>query len=369
VIGLGFDSGGSRTTFAIDRGDGPERPPGSEIAVSLSDARGEASIEATIDWIATVIADYSDDAEVVAWIGAAGFAASTAPVLTRQFSEQLRHVRSAAESSGGNLEIFIANDGVSILKAPPLLGSGVAAIVGTGSAVLGAHPACSSGVIKRGGFEWLVSDEGSGVWMALECARRVLRDIQQRGSIGYRSILLERLADYLGVSHADTRDVPVEYQAMAKADLIARRLSEPRDDLKRFLANFVYPHLFDMAILDATASHDPIATEVLNDSVRIISDDIRTVSDSLAAHTADEPNLRERLPVLIGGHIAANPHYSQLLRNGIAEKCRFVDSVAFIGDAADELATLGRRYLESDAKQRASIARSFDPMHPVVRLL
>lgn len=369
MVGLGFDSGGSRTTFAIDRGGGAERPPGSEIAVSLSDARGETSIEATIDWIVTVIADHADDDEVVAWIGAAGFSASTAPALGRQFTEQLRPVREAVEATGRNLEVFIANDAVSILKAPPLLGAGVAAIVGTGSAVLGAHPSCASGVVKRGGFEWLVSDEGSGVWMALECARRVLRDVQQRGSAGYRSILLERLADYLGVQHADTREIAPEYQAMAKADLIARRLSEPREDIKRFLANFVYPHLFDMAILGPTSSHEPIAAEVLNDSVRIISDNIAIVSDSLAAHTADEPNLRERLPVLVGGNIAANPHYSQLLRNSIAEKCRFVESVDFIGDAADELATLSKLYLESDHKQRANIAKSFDPLHPVLRLI
>lgn len=369
MVGLGFDSGGSRTTFAIDRGEGPERPPGSEIAVSLSDARGEMSGEATIEWIATVISDHMEEEEVVAWIGAAGFSASTAPILARQFAEPLRPVRVAAEAAGRNLEVFIANDAVSILKSPPLLGAGVAAIVGTGSAVLGAHPSCASGVVKRGGFEWLVSDEGSGVWMALECARRVLRDVQQRGSAGYRSVLLERLADYLGIQHADTRDVAPEYQAMAKADLIARRLTEPREDLKRFLANFVYPHLFDMAILGATSSHDVIAAEVLNDSVRIISDDIRTVSDSLAAHTADEPNLRERLPVLIGGNIAANPHYSQLLQNSIAEKCRFVDSAELIGDAADELATLSYCYLESDHKQRAHIAKSFDPMHPVLRLI
>lgn len=250
-----------------------------------------------------------------------------------------------------------------------MLGSGVAAIVGTGSVVLGFHPKCSDGVIKRGGFEWLVSDEGAAVWMTLECIRRLLRDIQERGSREYSSVLLERLSDYLGLPSEATSHVPPSHRALAKADLIARKISEPRADAKRYLANFAYPNVFDMAVLDAEAPHDPIAAEVLNDSVRSIVDFVRIVSDTLAAHTADEPNLRESFPLAVGGNVAANPHYTQLLRNAVSEKCRFIESVTTIGDAADELAQLALQCLRVGSKERAALTRSFDPLHPVMRLL
>lgn len=368
MVGVGFDSGGTRTSYAIDRGAGSERQIGTESAVSLANARGEASMRAAVEWMMRIIQD-QDDEEVIAWIGAAGFSASTAESIKGHFAEPLRALEAAMETSGRHCEVFIANDAVSILKAPPQLGVGVAAIVGTGSVVLGFHPACTEGIVKRGGFEWLVSDEGAGVWMTLECARRLLHDIQDRGAAGYDSVLLERLSDYLGVTFSDVRHVPESHRALAKADLIARKISEPRLDTKRFLANFVYPHLFDMAIIDANAPHDPIAAEVLNESVRVITDGVRSVSDLLAAHTADEPNAREKLRVVVGGNIAANRHYSQLLKNSVAEKCRYVESVEMIGDAADELAALSFYYGNAESKERTRLARSFDPLHPVLRLL
>jgi N-acetylglucosamine kinase-like BadF-type ATPase len=368
MLGLGFDSGGTRTTFAVDRGGGPERQSGTEAAVSLSSARGEASTTAAIDWMTHVILDQEDD-EIAVWIGAAGFSASTAQSIKEHFARPVREIAARMEQTGRRCDVFIANDAISILKAPPLMGVGLAAIIGTGSVVLGYHPSCPEGVVKRGGFEWLVSDEGAAVWMTLECVRRLLRDIQERGSQDYNSVLLERLADYLSLSFEETHHIPQSHRALAKADLIARRISEPRADAKRFLANFAYPHIFDMAVLDAGAPHDPIAAEVLNDSVREIAEHVRMVSDALAAHTADEPNLREKLPLVAGGNLAANSTYARLLRNAISERCRFVDSVTTIGDAADELAALSVRYLEADAKERSNITRSLDPLHPVLRLL
>jgi N-acetylglucosamine kinase-like BadF-type ATPase len=367
MVGLGFNSGGTRTTYAIDLGDGPTRPPGSEIGDSLSSARGGDSTQAAINWIVDLILS-QDSEEVVTWIGAAGFSASTAESVKHQFTPRLHDITAAADR-GQHFEIFITNDAVAILKAPPLNGAGVAAIVGTGSVVMGFHPTCSEGVVKRGGFEWLVSDEGSGVWMTLETVRRLLHDIQEHGSEEYNSILLERLADYLGITVADTRHVPATHRALAKADLIARRISEDRHDTKRFLAHFAYPNIFDTAVLSAgNTSHDRIAAEVLRDSVRIIANHITYVADVLAAHTADEPNLRQKQPVVVGGSIASNPLYAGLLDSALSSS-RSVQWIETIGDAADELAALSAAYLAASSAERSRIARSLDPLHPVLRLV
>jgi N-acetylglucosamine kinase-like BadF-type ATPase len=368
MIGIGFDSGGTRTSYAIDAGDGPEKQIGSEAPVSIADARGELTSRAAIDWIVKVILDQDDD-EIVVWIGAAGFSTSTAPAIERNFAGPLEELTEHLETSGRYCEIYIANDAVSILKAPPLLGRGVAAIVGTGSVVLGAHPSCAQGVVKRGGLEWLVSDEGAGVWMTLQSVRLLVRDIQTRGSQDYHSVLLDRLADFLDISYEDTQHVPASHRAMAKADLIARKISISRADAKRFFAGFAYPHIFDLAVLEAGRPYDPIAAEVLQQSVKTIAEAVRSVSDTLAAHTADEPNRREKLPLVVGGNIAANPYYDQLLRAEISSNCRFIDSVTAIGDAAGTYARLSMHYMRADPRSRATIAHAFDPLHAVLRLL
>jgi BadF/BadG/BcrA/BcrD ATPase family protein len=368
MLGIGFDSGGSRTTYVLDRGDGPQTRPGNEAAVSLADARAQASIDAAITWMLELIRNQDDD-EIVAWIGAAGFSAGAIGAIKDRFERPVQELARQLEADGRLCEIFIANDAVSILKAPPLLGSGVAAVVGTGSVVLGAHPQCPEGVVKRGGLEWLVSDEGSGVWMTLQCIRLVLRDIQTRGSEDYHSVLLDRLADFLSIPVEATLHIPPSHRAFARAELIARRASENRADMKRFFASFAYPNIFDLAVLEAGRPHDPLAAEVIAESVRVITEQVQALSDTLAAYTADEPNRRSRLPMVVGGNIAANGHYADQLRIAVSASCRFISSVETIGDAANAFASLAAHYVHADPKGRAAIVKAFDPLHPVVRLL
>lgn len=365
MLAIGFDTGGSRTTYSIDRGQGPHPQAGNEAGVSLADARGEASTTAAIRWMVDVIGAQEDD-EIAVWIGAAGFSASTAVSLRERFREPMRAL--AEQLDGRQCEVFIANDAVSILKSPPLSGLGVAAIVGTGSVVLGAHPKAASGVVKRGGNEWLVSDEGAGVWMTLECIRALLRDIEARGADNYHSVLLDRLSDFLGIPYDATEHIPESHRAMARIELIARRVSENRPDTKRYLASFVYPHIFDLATI-GTGHYDPLAATVLNESVNQIAENTRYVSDLLAAYTADAPNLRERIPMVVGGNIAANPVYRDLLTGAISSSCRFISSIDTIGDAAHRFAGLASDYLKAGPREKAQIRRAFDPLHPIEQLL
>jgi N-acetylglucosamine kinase-like BadF-type ATPase len=135
MLGIGFGSGGSHITYAMDRGDGVIVPEANECGDSISDARGARSSAAAIRWIVDVIKSQPDD-EICAWIGAAGFSGASAAGIRNAFASYLPEMQSANK----NVEVLIANDAVSLLKAAPLSGSGVVAVVGTGSIVMGAHP-------------------------------------------------------------------------------------------------------------------------------------------------------------------------------------------------------------------------------------
>lgn len=368
MLGIGIDSGGSRTNYAVMRAGDEDALTKSETGASISTARSQDTIGHVGEWIVDMV-DLQADDEICVWIGAAGFSASTSRTIQERLAPSMRRLAHSMEEQGRHCEVYIANDAVAMLKAPPLLGAGVVAVVGTGSVVIGTHPRYEAGVVKRGGYEWLASDEGAGVWMTIQAIRLILKDIETRGPREYHSPLLDRLADHLGISDSELSDIPNSYAALAKADLVARRMAESRADHKRFLARFVYPHIFDLASLEPGRPHDPIASEVLSQSVEQIVADIRIVSDILSAHTADEPNLREKVPLIMGGNIAANPIYDQRLRAMISTTCRSVASVGAIGDASGTIARLALHYLESDSRTQRQIVRSLDPLHPVLRLL
>jgi hypothetical protein len=67
--------------------------------------------------------------------------------------------------------------------------------------------------------------------------------------------------------------------------------------------------------------------------------------------------------------VAANPLYEQMFRAKVAATTRYVKSITMIGDSADELAALGVYYLQTDDRTRRTLAKSFDPLHPVAKLL
>lgn len=49
MLAIGFDSGGTHTTYALHRGNGPEWPSGNESADSISDARGSKSTRGALE--------------------------------------------------------------------------------------------------------------------------------------------------------------------------------------------------------------------------------------------------------------------------------------------------------------------------------
>jgi N-acetylglucosamine kinase-like BadF-type ATPase len=338
--------------------------------MSLSTARDAAANAAAVSWLQTRLAKYIEpESEVCIWIGAAGFSAATVHQFRRLFAPFAEALCERADTVDASLDVFVANDAVSLLKAPPLLGTGVAAIVGTGSVVLGAHPSHATGVIKRGGYEWIASDEGSGVWMTIQAMRRILDDIAAKGSVDYHSPLLDRLVEHFDVDDDDLASVPESHQAIARIDAVCRKSASIGRETKRELASFVYPNLFDLVNVEDGGTHDVLAERVIRDSVHTIAQNVEAVSEILAASTADAPSNRDKLAVSVGGNIARNSYYSNLLSAEIGQLCEHVDRVRVIGDASGCFAELASAYLNGSKAERKLLAKDCDPLHPILQLV
>ena len=365
LIGFGIDSGGTHTTCAVKYADDAQKTAMMESSSTLADSRSAMSMRRTAEWIISRILDLTQPGdECCVWIGAAAGIMSTS---TGAFEQAFEVPLLQLSQRNIDCEIFVANDAVSILKSPPLHGQGIVAIVGTGSIVVGAHPTCPDGIIRRSGYEWPVGDHGAGIWMTFESIRMVLEDIQMRGSDAYHSPLLDRLCDYFNIDSELYSSIPDSYSSLARVEALASTLARAGEDSKRRIAGFVHPSLFDLASISSSAGHDPLAARVISGSVRIMRADIAAVSETLAAFTADNPNSRERLPLIVGGSIAANSSYRQQLEAAVSELA-YVRPLQIIGDAAQTFADLAMHYLRSNARERKTIAKGFDPLNQILRL-
>ncbi len=366
-IAIGVDSGGSRTTCAVTRLDDPDALSVIESSKALSDARDDSASRDAAEWIVSrVKTESAPGDEVCVWIGAsAQVSAATEDHLREAFLGPLQRLKESRRDA----EIFLANDAVSLLKSPPLLGRGVVAIVGTGSIVVGTHPACQDGVIRRGGYEWPIGDTGAGIWMTFQCVKLLLADIQVQGSEGYHSPLLDRLCDYFGVRTPGSERLPDTHSVLARAEVLASELAQAGGgSRKKHIAGFVYPNLFDLARVEVGHPHDPVAARVIAASVRAIVSDIAEVSATLAAYTGDHPNTRERLPLVVAGSIANNAIYGQQLSAAVSE-CGYVQPLVVIGDSARTFAALARHYMTAASREQRALLKGLDPLHEVVRLV
>lgn len=90
--------------------------------------------------------------------------------------------------------ICVVHDARLVLAAAGL-DSGIALIAGTGSVAYGR--AKDGREVQRGGWGWLLGDEGGGVWIAREAARLVISRSERGVSVGQ---LGEALLDATGTS-------------------------------------------------------------------------------------------------------------------------------------------------------------------------
>src|SRR5207249_12088884 len=111
MLGIGFDSGGTHTSVVLDRGRGPEMAQSNESGVSISNARGHRTLSAAAEWITDVISQHLDD-DICAWIGAAGFSASTANTIAEAFAAPMNQLRQQLQQHNDRRDLFLWNDAV-----------------------------------------------------------------------------------------------------------------------------------------------------------------------------------------------------------------------------------------------------------------
>lgn len=173
---VGIDAGGTKTAVWIasceageddrplGRGEaGPANPQAVGFAVALQNldqalerafadaSRAPATVEAACVGLAGVDRD-ADRQRLVDWAAA------------RRLARRVR----------------IVHDALPVLAAGSQLGWGIALIAGTGSFAWGCRPDGRSA--RAGGWGYLLGDEGSGYWVAVEGLRRATRCADGRGT-------------------------------------------------------------------------------------------------------------------------------------------------------------------------------------------
>lgn len=115
-IGIGVDSGGTHTTMAVNRLGEIVLTEANESSHSLAESRSSPNRVKAADWIISRILDMTRPGDdVCVWIGAA---AGVTSATVRDFSEIFQPCIGRLSASARDCEVFIANDALSILKAP-----------------------------------------------------------------------------------------------------------------------------------------------------------------------------------------------------------------------------------------------------------
>lgn len=164
-----IDGGGSRTRVAILRNKQKTlNVVGSINPVSIGGRKATTNLQSALD----AVARRADGHAVSGCVASATVSPST-------IRREQRRLESAARRSGLRGRIVLTNDIVPLVFAPPLRGIGIAAIVGTGSGVVGRG--CDGAIARAGGYEYIISDEGSAFAVGLAGLRAAAHAHDGRG--------------------------------------------------------------------------------------------------------------------------------------------------------------------------------------------
>lgn len=151
-----------------------------------------------------------------------------------------------AEQAGFAQRVRIVNDGLPVLYAAHPQGLGVALIAGTGSFCLGKDRL--GRVVRSGGWGYLLGDEGSAYWIALQALQSVARAADRRGpETELRSVALA----YFGCSHPSelilkVYDAKMDRPRLAGFTQHVFETAEQGDALARSIVDAASDHLLEM---------------------------------------------------------------------------------------------------------------------------
>jgi N-acetylglucosamine kinase-like BadF-type ATPase len=230
-----LDAGGSHTFVRIRRADGSERTweePSCAIA-----ANGQAQASYQLRRILERVR--SELSSATALRGC--IASSSYPVAAEAPTPELM-VRTII-GSGCTGRVMLVNDVVPLLWSDHVAGHGVIVNSGTGSSVIGRSRV--GRLLKLGGHEHILSDQGSAYSMAREGLRAAARAAD---SLGSATALLTRVEAFYG------RSVPALGRWLAE-------LGRPRSEVARFAAE----------VLAADEEGDPVATAIVETEAEALS--------------------------------------------------------------------------------------------------
>jgi len=171
-----------------------------------------------------------------------------------------RRLRRAAVSVGLQGQMVVANDVVPLIYGPPLNGHGVAAIVGTGSGFAGRSG--DGRLARAGGYEYVISDEGSAMALGLAGLRAAAWAQDGRGP---STVLLKLAEDHFDGSIA----------------VIGRQLAR-QGSPKQLLARFAPDVCF------AWCGGDSVAGRIVERAINDVLEGIAAVRRALAPDPMDQ---------------------------------------------------------------------------------
>jgi glucosamine kinase len=192
-LGLGIDTGGTQTRWALAESNGNVVASGSVAgasAMQISDAAGRATLERVFTDLGAAVTPYGRPTRVVAGLtGFAGYADAAAPALKALLQPALG-VEAAAIELLGDVELAYLG-----AFAP---GEGFLIYAGTGS--IAVFISREGNLSRAGGRGGLLDDGGSGFWIAREAFRRIWRDEDMSPGSWRDSPLASRLFATIGGS-------------------------------------------------------------------------------------------------------------------------------------------------------------------------
>jgi N-acetylglucosamine kinase-like BadF-type ATPase len=296
---FGVDGGGSHTRARLSVAGRETETIGPPLNPASVGRR--ASVRAwnqVLSWLVGQAAG----APLCGWFGVAEFSSATR-------NARARVVEDVARTVGLRGTFWLTNDLVPIVLGPPLWGDGIVVAVGTGSGVV-ARSAASGLVARAGGYEYILSDEGSGFDIGLRGLRAAARVHQGRGP---QTTLLDHAVSLFGLPIPD----------------LGRHLAEmplPKETVARFAER----------VCQAWVAGDSVAGEIVRGAVAEMAGAVE--------HCAAAVRARHPLPCVVVGSIPAGcPSFFALLEQEIGRRS---GSSACLADApariALELARSGR---------------------------
>jgi N-acetylglucosamine kinase-like BadF-type ATPase len=279
---LGLDGGGTATTVWLAPLADPQRVVGRGKA-------GPANARtAGLDVAATSVLAAVERAFEAAGIPRRPVARACLAMAGADREEDRRRLLAWAQRAGFATRVRIVNDALPVLYAANREGLGVALIAGTGSLCLGRDR--SHRIVRAGGWGYLLGDEGSAYWLAIQALQAVARAADGRGPA---TELSARALDHFGCNQP--------------SELILK-VYDPEMDRPR-LARFAE------TVFELAKRADPIAEAIVDAAAEQLLQMVCTVIGQL--------RLDETLPTLAvtGGVLLNQPELVERLRASLNPVC------------------------------------------------